>query len=275
MKSPGSRIRFFFIAFFFIIAIQITVYAPRFAQAPPPLSWIAQILLSTVHGVETIVNVTSETWKAYVANVSAQKELIDLQAQNQTLEFELLLAQQQLYRYQAWDEVLGWQQAPWDEILAEVVFHSPSERFHLAWVRMPNTKKNLDKHVAVTQKGLLGRIVRQYGRFAQILLVHDVESAVDVRTRSGVRAIVHGTGSQYGNIDFVPTYEPLQIGDVLYTSGADMVFPSGIPVGIVTEVQRPIDKIYLEAKIQFFELPSKVEWVRILPVDRLDEVVDP
>src|SRR5262249_817756 len=49
-------------------------------------------------------------------------------------------------------------------------------------------------------------------------------------------------------VDYVPAEEKLQVGDWLYTSGDDRIFPRGLPVGIVKVVRsaQPFQEIYVE-----------------------------
>jgi rod shape-determining protein MreC len=86
--------------------------------------------------------------------------------------------------------------------------------------------------------GLIGRVVES-GRWAsRVLLVSDGASNVPVRlVRDGTPAIAAGRGD--GTLD-LKTLEvgrnPFRRGDILVTSGVGGIFPPGVPVAIVSNV---------------------------------------
>ena len=66
--------------------------------------------------------------------------------------------------------------------------------------------------------------------------------------RNGLRAVLGGTGSD-GQIElkFIPLNADFQNGDELVTSGIDGIYPPGLPVAIVSNVER--NAAYLFARI--------------------------
>lgn len=86
--------------------------------------------------------------------------------------------------------------------------------------------------------GVMGQVIQVGELTARVMLISDSRSAVPVQdTRSGVRAIVIGTGpSQILRAINVPQTADIQEGDELTTSGLDLRFPAGYPVGIVSSV---------------------------------------
>lgn len=89
----------------------------------------------------------------------------------------------------------------------------------------------------VNASGLIGQVVAAGPSVARVLLITDPVSGVDsVIQESRVRGVVQGAGGSKCSLQFVERSEEVKIGDRLATSGLDGVFPRGIPVGVVTQV---------------------------------------
>jgi rod shape-determining protein MreC len=97
----------------------------------------------------------------------------------------------------------------------------------------------------VATTGLVGQLVRVGPWSSEVMLITDPEHALPVEdARSGVRTIAVGTGdADELNLPYVPVTADIKPGDLLVTSGLGGVFPSGIPVGEVTENHRDPDEI--------------------------------
>jgi rod shape-determining protein MreC len=101
----------------------------------------------------------------------------------------------------------------------------------------------------IDQIGLIGQVTRVYPWLAEITLITDREQAVPVQNlRNGLRAVLGGTGND-GQLElkFIPLNADFQNGDELVTSGIDGVYPSGLPVAVVSGVER--NAAYLFARI--------------------------
>ncbi len=92
----------------------------------------------------------------------------------------------------------------------------------------------------VDDEGVIGQVTRVYPFLAEVTLITDKNQAVPVQNvRSGLRAIVFGNGRE-GTLDlrFMPVNADIQVGDTLVTSGIDGIYPEGIPVARVANVER-------------------------------------
>jgi len=93
----------------------------------------------------------------------------------------------------------------------------------------------------INSDGLVGRIHRVASTFAEVMLVVDARSTVNVKVvDKGVVGTVTGTSSQYAydaRMSYLHKAEPLAIGDLLVTSGHDKVFPPGLRVGTIRSIE--------------------------------------
>ncbi len=98
----------------------------------------------------------------------------------------------------------------------------------------------------VDDRGLVGQVTRVYPWLSEVTLVTDKGQFVPVQNvRNGLRAVLSGTGSDGAlELRFIPLNADFRNGDELVTSGIDGVYPPGLPVARVAEVERSADQIF-------------------------------
>jgi rod shape-determining protein MreC len=99
--------------------------------------------------------------------------------------------------------------------------------------------------------GVIGQVVGVGAQTSRVLLVTDKQSAVPVEDyRNGIRAIAVGTGvSGQLTLINIPDTSDIQAGDLFVTSGLDLHYPVGYPVGMVAQIEsqgnNPVKKVML------------------------------
>jgi rod shape-determining protein MreC len=116
----------------------------------------------------------------------------------------------------------------------------------------------------VVTEGVVGRIHAVAGRTADVLVLTDLNSSVAVRVdRTRARASVRGLGKpDLCRLDYALRTEDVIEGDPLVTSGTDGVFPRGLPVGKITQLDRRQHGLFQDARV-----------VPAVDVTRLEEVL--
>lgn len=91
---------------------------------------------------------------------------------------------------------------------------------------------------AVASGGVIGRVIRSEGRRCWIELITHPVAAVAIQTENGsVQGLAIGSDSGELEIQFISRQAELLRGDLLITSGADGIYPPGLPVGRVGSVR--------------------------------------
>lgn len=92
----------------------------------------------------------------------------------------------------------------------------------------------------IDDKGLVGQVTRVQMLSSEITLITDKGQAVPVEVvRNGVRAIAFGHGQDNAlELAFMPVNMDIQNGDQLVTSGIDGTYPRGVPVAVVSQIER-------------------------------------
>ncbi|HVV44039.1 MAG TPA: rod shape-determining protein MreC [Bryobacteraceae bacterium] len=102
----------------------------------------------------------------------------------------------------------------------------------------------------VTPDGIVGKVLEVYKFASQVLSVTDPGFAAAVESQKNhTRGVVKGQGSGNEKVDYIPTGQKVEKGEVFFTSGEDRVFPRGMAVGRVTSVEEgaTFQTIYLQA----------------------------
>jgi rod shape-determining protein MreC len=116
-------------------------------------------------------------------------------------------------------------------------------------------KDGIRKGMAVvTPQGVVGKVETVAPGYAQVLLITDANSKVAVESqRSRARATVRGNGeNKICKLDLAERAALFEEGDMLITTGTDGVFPKGIAVGRVSNIERKGKSYNLSAEV----LPS-------------------
>lgn len=92
---------------------------------------------------------------------------------------------------------------------------------------------------AVDANGMIGQVTRVYPLHAEVTLLSDKDQAIPVVVaRSGLRAVMFGTGTGLTELRFLAANAEVQPGDQILTSGLDGVFVAGLPVATVLRASR-------------------------------------
>jgi rod shape-determining protein MreC len=91
----------------------------------------------------------------------------------------------------------------------------------------------------IDNAGVVGQVTRVFPFTSEVTLLTDKEQAIPVQVlRTGLRSVAYGRG-QSGMLDlrFVAPNADIQVGDVLVTSGLDGIYPAGLAVAKVAQVE--------------------------------------
>jgi len=98
----------------------------------------------------------------------------------------------------------------------------------------------------VDETGVLGQVTRVFPLQSEVTLISDKDEAIPVQlVRTGLRSVIYGTPrGEALDLRFVPISADVKVGDELVTSGLDGVFPEGLPVARVAQIDRQADTAF-------------------------------
>ena len=228
------------VVFFSLIAIALLVADSRMRS----LSVIRQVVGSALYPLQMAALVPRDAFNRTGDYFSS---LTTLQQENRTLTRELsanaqLLQQsQQLFAENAQlRKLLGASERLLVKSLMSEILYDARDAF----TRKIVLDRGSQNGVALGQPviddiGVVGQVTRVFPFTSEVTLLTDKDQAISVQVvRSGLRSVAYGRG-QSGVLDlkFMATNADIQKGDSLVTSGIDGVFPAGLAVAKVVQVE--------------------------------------
>ena len=102
----------------------------------------------------------------------------------------------------------------------------------------------------VNGEGIVGQVFAVSPNYSKVLLAISPSSAIDVLLqKTRVRGILKGTGSLVYKLDYVLKKNDVQEGDHIVTVGYGGLFPTGMPVGVVSKVVRKRRGMFLNIEV--------------------------
>lgn len=228
------------------------------AKQPPERSALDRGIVWLATPIEKVIGwvarTTLQAWSGYVALRGAREKAAELGHRVQDLEIERqqLLADrgeaERLRRLLSFAEVSQERRY----LGARVI----GVRLGTAGLQILTLDRGSDDGVSksmpvVVADGVVGRVLAVAGHSADVLALTDRNSSIAVRVeRTRARANVRGLGKpDAAKLEYALRLEDMIEGDALVTSGTDGVFPRGLKVGKVTQLERSAHGLFQEARV--------------------------
>lgn len=209
------------------------------SEVPLIRSWVQAMFAPPQRAISATVNGVRGIWDNY----------IDLRhARDQTRQLETELFHQRLKVHELREQTLELQRlralvafkekSPGRLIAARIIGSGATDVSRVVFISK-GSEAGLEPNLAViTPEGIVGKVQRVFSGSAQVLLITDSESGVGcILENSRVHGILKGQNASTGTLQYVLNDENVQVGDKVYTSGEDRIYPKGLPAGTVTAVR--------------------------------------
>jgi len=223
-------------------------------------------------GVSWVVEGIGGTWSRYVALVDVEAENRELRDDNERLRKELAAMARRAYDVAALEDLaVVKKRTPADTLGARVIGAPLSPQFRVLRLKIDRGNREVATDMPViTSEGPVGRVEKVYGDYADVVLISDPTSKIDVVIRdpsqpatqgtgptgatqttgaTGARGLLVGLGrpdSYACKIEWLerqgrPAQAPgpdakVKIGDEVVTSGLGASFPAGLVIGKVAKI---------------------------------------
>ncbi len=113
--------------------------------------------------------------------------------------------------------------------------------------------------------GLVGQVVETHRNWSRVILLTDPSFAADVKIlRSEDRAILRGKGEKFCALEYLPLYSEAKIGDLVITSGQDLIFPKGLLVGSILNLSKDPQGLFKRGEVKPVVDLYNLDWVVVL-----------
>jgi rod shape-determining protein MreC len=190
--------------------------------------------------------------------------------ENQQLQLRAFQAEEAVRENHRLRELLGWQkQSPWKLKLARVVLRDTADWWHTVFIDLGSRDGMKINLPVLTTDGLAGRIMTVSLTQSQVVLLGDPSCRVSAVVENGRRDTgVIGAGSSLDKtivtLGYLSSAADLKPGQTVVTSDLGGLFPKGIPIGKLVDLQPVEYGLYNEALVKVAANLSALEEVWVL-----------
>ena len=227
--------------------------------------WANAVISPPERMVHSSAQGMSHLWSNYIDLAHVRQQNKDLETTVGRLRLEeaaLLEDARQGERLQA---MLGFQQRYiYSTLAAQVYGTSGSDRSHVFYIDKGWHEGLKPDMAVITAEGIVGKVRDVFPHTAQVLAINDTTSGAGVILETTrIRGILRGDVIGQLEVVGVTADQRIQAGEHVQTAGGDLIFPRGLPVGVVKKVVRDPDR---DGLVDIILIPAA-------PLDRLDEVL--
>jgi rod shape-determining protein MreC len=208
------------------------------SDVPMVRVWAVTAVTPVASAIETVRNTTTGIFSSYFELRNAREQSRQLRTEVDRLRLENQLLKNELASAQRAEELAGFQtRTPSKMIGARVIGATPGAGSKSVLIDRGSQSGVRRGMAVVTPDGIVGRVLAVFPFASQVISVTDPGFAAGVESQKGhVHGILKGLGNS-ARVDFVPTGQKVEVGELFFTSGEDRIFPKGLPVGKTTSVK--------------------------------------
>ncbi|MBM6821688.1 rod shape-determining protein MreC [Fusobacterium mortiferum] len=155
--------------------------------------------------------------------------------------------------------------------VTKVNFRNPSNlytRFYINLGKKDGVKKNM---IVLSGETLIGKVGRVYENYSIVDMITSENFNVSALTESQMLGIVKGSDEEDGTLYFeANTFQNnIEIGEKIYTSGISEIYPKGLYIGKVSEIDEDNGELFRSIKVKNdIDILSMMEVLILMPEDK-------
>lgn len=129
----------------------------------------------------------------------------------------------------------------------------------------------------ITGQGVIGVIYSVSQQYAIAISLLHRKSAIGIQLKkNNHNGILEWGGFNYRftSINNFPNHVPILIGDTITTGSHSVIFPEGIPIGTINNIQENVDNGFLDVSVSLFEDFNQLKYVYIIHSDEAAEQLE-
>jgi rod shape-determining protein MreC len=201
--------------------------------------WAVTAVTPVASGIEALRNGTTGFFSNYFELRNAREQSRKLRTEVDRLRLENQLLRNELGSAQRAEALAGFQAHTLSKMIgARIIGATPGMGTKSVLIDR-GSQSGIHRGMAVvTPDGIVGKVLAVFPFASQVLSVTDPGFAAGVESQKNhVHGVLKGLGNGSTRVDYVPTGQKVENGEMFYTSGEDRVFPKGLLVGKVTGVR--------------------------------------
>lgn len=225
-----------------LLGAQVLMVGQQVQERPIDASlryWSSALFLPFQRAGQWGLSGLSSAWSGYFWLVGTAAENRSLDAEVSRLRLESHYLQQQVVQASSRAALDDFRASLASRTLpAKVIARGPSRNAREVFLDRGREHGIQPGMAVVAPAGIVGKVEAAYGASSMVVLLSDASAGAGVVLgRSGAPGVLRGTSGVLPRLDYVPPHVGVAVGEQVYTSGLDGVFPLGMPVGEVVSVE--------------------------------------
>jgi len=196
---------------------------------------------------------------------SLSEENLRLKKENGNLKFEIDLIKEYAVENERLKKLLLFEnQWKFPIILTQIIAHNPGSYMTTVVVNSGSSDSISYGMPVFTTNGLVGKVTKVFPGYSMVQLLSDPNTRTSVISqRSRELGMVFSRHKGEMQIQ-ISSYADLVIGDTLLTSGLGGIYPKGIPVGVVSSMEKNSIEVLAYGSIRLLQHIESLEEVFII-----------
>jgi rod shape-determining protein MreC len=258
-----------------VVSLIILSYS---VKKPTSVGFFRELILETAAPLASMITVSVKNlagvWKRYIL-------LVGLEDENGRLKRDNALLIQEINRYREGylenirlQKLLSLKERTNHHTVAAMVIGRDQTSMMKAILINKGTVHGLRLDLPViADQGVVGRIVETSAHVSRVLLLIDENSNTDALVQENrIQGILQGAASLGCSLKYVPKTETVSVGNIVVTSDLSGLFPKGLLLGAVKNVEKTDSGLFQQIDVAPFVDFSKLEEVMVIVLDKSDNM---
>ncbi len=252
------------VAVLFLQLVMLAFQVKRDKDVPLIRIWAVGAITPVEKVSSSVIRGVVGVWRDYVdlryarqENYYLTEELGRLKLSHQRLQEEALEAHRLRELLQFRDEL------PSPTLAVRVIGSNASETSRVLFLDKGSEAGIRPNMPVITPDGIVGKVHRVFWGTAQVLVITDPDSGVGaLLEKSRLHGALRGHGGFFCQLRYIVNDENAEVGERVFTSGEDMIYPKGLPIGVVTSVRSGL--VFKEIIVQPSARLNRLEEVLVI-----------
>jgi len=164
---------------------------------------------------------------------------------------------------------------PYQFITAKVIANRYSKFDNFLLVNKGKVDSVATDYGVITSRGIVGIVDETSQNYARVISILNTNSAINVKLKKSNHfgtLIWNGKDPNIVQVEEVPRLAPVKKGDTIHTDGRSLIFPEGIPVGIVENFHLKNNQNYYEIDVRLFNDMTNIGFVYLIKNNNQKEI---
>ena len=257
-----------------IISLIILSYS---VKQPNEDGFFRRLVLETAAPLADMITVSfkglNEVWKRYIILVGMEEENRRLKKENALLTQEIIQYREGYLEGIRLQKLLALQEkVKYPTITARVIDRDQTSIIKTILINKGTSHGLRVDLPVVADQGVVGRIIETSWHASKILLLIDENSNIDALVEeTRIQGILQGAGSLGCSLKYIPKTETVAVGNIVISSGLSGLFPKGLLLGVVKNVDKTNSGLFQKIDIAPFVDFAKIEEVTVIVLDKGDK----